>query len=296
MRVPLSTLLLLATLQTSAQSDYNIFLSFSDKESLQQNRKLSSLTEFQLSKQGSRTKTLTTQFNSKGLPIAIIQYDPQGQVILQKEFIYDPSDNITSIQTNKNKNHESSTEFEVNQLGQITAFTDYVYSSYDGKKTFVWTTMLEYNSNNTLKKVIRLERDKRDTTRVDFFNTNGVKTKTLMDMGGLRTVKIEYAYNNDSTEMLEKHYEDAATIYYTVTHKYKDKREIEKIDLATSEKPFYWKYDRDGRVIETNEAIYYVTYYRYNSEGYLINKTAKAIHSDSDLPKKFEFKYDYDFR
>ena len=120
-----------------------------------------------------------------------------------------------------------------------------------------------------------------------------------MNMGGLRTVKIEYLFNTDSTEMLEKHYEDSTNIYNTITHRYKDKKEIEKIDLTTSERPFYWKYDDEGNVIETNEGFYYVVYFKYNSEGYLTDKTVDVIYSDSDekdLPKKIKFQYDYEFK
>jgi hypothetical protein len=299
MKILLSTILLLTTLQTYAQFDYDLLMSFLDKGSLRQNSKLSSLTEFQLDKQGQQTKTLTKQFNKKGLPIALTQYDSQIRWTIKKEFIYGPADNITSIETYKGKEHQSSTEFKTNQSGLITGYIDYVYSSYDGTKTFVWNTIIEYNSNSTLKKIIKLQGHKLDTSQVDFFNTKGVKIKTLMNMGGLRTVKIEYVYNQDSTEMLEKHYEDATSIYNTIIHKYKDKKEIEKIDLTTSSKPFYWKYDDKGNVIETNEGFYYALYYKFNSEGYMTNKTVEVIYSDSDekdLPKKIQYKYDYVFR
>ena len=120
-----------------------------------------------------------------------------------------------------------------------------------------------------------------------------------MNWDGLRTVKIEYAYNKDGTEMLEKHYEDATGIYNTITHKYKNKREIEKIDSATSNRPFYWKYDDRGRVIETNQAFYYVLYNKYDSNDYLTSKTLEVIYTDSDekdLRKKIQFKYEYEFR
>ena len=274
-------------------------MSFLDKESLRQNSKLTALTEFQLDNLGEQTKTLSTQFNNKGFPIALTQYDPLEQVIMNKEFIYGPSGNLKSIETYKMKEHHRSTEFETNQWGQITAYTDFVYNSYDGTKAFAGNTILEYNSNHTLKKILKLKGNKRDTLQVDFFNAKGIKTKSLMNMAGLRTVKIEYTYKKGRTEMLEKHYEDDTKIYNTITHKYKDKREIEKIDSATSTRPFYWKYDDKGRVIETNQAFYYVLYNQYNSQDYLTNKTLVVIQTDSDerdRPKKIQFKYDYEFR
>src|SRR5258708_2872599 len=101
MKILLSIILLLTTLHTFAQFDYDLFMSFLDKESLRQNSKLTALTEFQLDNLGEQTRTLSTQFNKKGLPIALIQYDPHGQVVKNKEFIYGPSDKIKSIETYK---------------------------------------------------------------------------------------------------------------------------------------------------------------------------------------------------
>lgn len=299
MKIIITTILLLPSLQTFAQFDYDLYVSFLSQENLRHNSKLISLKEYQLAKLGGQTITSSQQFNKNGLPTKIVDFDQKGQVAENKDFNYDASGFIKKIETYKKGKHENSTEFEINQLGQITTYTDYGYSSYDGEKMFIWKTLLEYNSNNSLKKIIKLQGDNRDTTEIDFYNGLGVKTKTLMNMDGLRTKKIEYIYNKDSTEMLEKHYENETTVYTTIKHQYKNRKEIEKIDPSTSKKPFYWKYDPNGNVIETNEAFFYVLYNKYNSEGLLTNKTIEILFSDSDekdLPKKIEFKYEYQFR
>ena len=60
-----------------------------------------------------------------------------------------------------------------------------------------------------------------------------------------------------------------------------------------------YEYDNNGRVIETNEAFFYVSYFTYNKDGYIIDKTINVLFSDSDekdLPKKIYFKYEYEFR
>lgn len=296
MRIFLTTILFLTTLQTFAQFDYDLYVGLTSTEILTQHQKISTVTEYQSEKKDKKTKTLVQQFLKNGYPSFIFQFNTQGQIATKTEFIYDTLGYIKSIETYKNKIHKSSTEFEVNQVGQITSYTDYVYSSYDGEKTFVWKTLLEYNPNLTIKKSIKQQGYKRDTSEINFYNDYGVKTKTIWKMGGLRATKIEYAYNKDSTEMLEKHYENDTTIYTTIIHRYKDKKEVEKIDPTTSEKPFYWKYDKLGRVIETNEAFFYKIYYTYNSDGFITNKTVEVLFSDSDmkdLPKKIEFIYEY---
>lgn len=296
MRTLITTILFLTTIQTYAQFDYELYMSLTTKETLLQHQKINTITEYQSEKKGEKIKTIVQQFLRNGYPSFIFQFNAQGQIATKTEFIHDTLGYIKSIETYKNEIHNSSTEFEVNQVGQIISYTDYVYSSYDGKKTFVWKTLLEYNPNLTIKKSIKQQGYKRDTSEINFYNDYGVKTKTIWNMGGLRTTKIEYAYNKDSTEMLEKHYENDTTIYTTIIHRYKDKKEVEKIDPTTSKKPFYWKYDKLGRVIETNEAFFYKTYYKYNSDGFMTNKTVEVLFSDSDmkdLPKKIEFIYEY---
>lgn len=174
-----------------------------------------------------------------------------------------------------------------------------MYSSYDGEKMFLWQTLLEYNPNGTIKKSIKLEGDKKDTVEADFYNTNGVLTKSLWHQGGLRTTKIVYLWNKDSTEMKEVHYENDSTVYNTIIHKYKGGKEVESTDPVTSPKPFYWKYDDKGRLIETNEQFFYVQYFQYNQDGFVTGKTINVLYSDSDekdLPKKIQFKYEYEFR
>ncbi len=76
-------------------------------------------------------------------------------------------------------------------------------------------------------------------------------------------------------------------------------KEVERTDPSTSPKPFYWKYDDNGRVIETNEALFYALYFDYDKDGQLSKKTMNVLFSDSDekdLPKKIYFKYEYAFR
>ena len=97
--------------------------------------------------------------------------------------------------------------------------------------------------------------------------------------------------------MLQKEYEDDKTIYNTITHKYKNKKEIEKLDPATSNKPFYWKYDSYGRMIETNESFYSVVYNEYNKDGSLNNRTMKILFTDSgvdNFPNEMVFTYEYE--
>lgn len=299
MKKLLPILLLLTALQAFGQFDYELFQQYTDKSTRLQNISINSVTELQLQDDGKWAKTLVQQFNDLGLPTIFVQLDQQGVESEKKEFFYNTAGHISKIEYYKGGNHFSSTEFNVNKNGQITSYSDYMYSSLGGEKMNLWKTYLDYNSNKTIKKIVKTQSLDKDTTEINFYDTLGIPTKSIWHQGGLRTTKIEYVWSKDRTKMKEIHYENDTSIYTTVTHKYKDNKEIEKIDPSTSPKPFYWKYDNSGRVIETNEAFFYILYFTYDNNGRLTNKTLNVLFSDStekDLPKKIQFKYEYQFR
>ncbi len=294
MRIVIKIIIFLTTLQSYAQSQFEQYMRLTTKETLLQHQKINTLTEYEVKKNGKKVKNVVQKFLKNGYPASMFQYDAKGKIIANREFLYDTLGQIKSIESYIKDIHESSIEFELNHLGQIIAYTDYGYSTYDGEKILSSKTILEYNPNLTIKKSIELEGN-RDTSMIDFYNDFGVKTKSIWNIK-LRTTKVEYSYNNDSTEMLEKHYENDTTIYATIIHRYKDKKEVERIDPTISRMPFYWKYDNYGRVIETNEAFFYKTYYKYNSDGLTTNRSIEVLFLDSEMkddPKKVEFIYEY---
>jgi YD repeat-containing protein len=292
------TFFLLVSFPAFSQFDYELFENYNKGLTKEHNKKLISVIEYQQDK-NQWTKTSLQQFNSLGLPTTLFQYDQKGQEIRKKEFIYDSTGQISKIESYESGKHEQSTEFKLNTFGQIILYSDYVYSSYDGEKMFLWKTIIEYNSNKTIKKIVKLEWPKEDTVEINFFDISGIKTKAIWNHEGLTTSRIEFIWNNDSTEMKEVNYDHDFKPYNTIVHKYKGKKEIEKTDPSTSPKPFYWKYDSDGRVTETNEQFFYVQYFEYNQDGNLTKKTLNVLFSDSeekDLPKKIYFKYEYQYR
>lgn len=298
MKIKLILIFLFVSLKVFAQSDYNLFMSLTTEENLRMNSPLISVTIYQLDN-GSQLKQSLQEFNQTGFPTSMIQYDGQEKIAMKKVFLYDSLKCIKSIESYKNDKHEKSSEFIVNRLGQIIECTEYVYSSYSGEKLAVGKTLLDYNRTGTLSKLMVLRRKNQDTCLIDFYDNNGIRINTIMNQPGLRTKKIEYLYNQDSTEMLEKQYDDENNNYNTIIHKYKDKKEIERVDESASPKPFYWKYDDKGKVIETNEGLYYILYNIYNPSGYMTNMVIEEQAPDSDtknLTKKIEYKYEYQFK
>ncbi|MCW3086140.1 MAG: hypothetical protein JWP12_3506 [Bacteroidetes bacterium] len=299
MKKLIPVLFFLTALQAFGQFDYELFQQYADKSSMQQNRSIISVTELQLQDDGKWAKTLVQEFNVQGLPTMLVQLDEKGGESEKKEFQYDTNGQISKIEYYKGGNHFNSTEFKVDENGQVTSYADYVYSSSDGKKMDLWKTYLEYNSNKSIRKIIKTQSNDKDTTEINCYDTLGALTRSVWHMSGLRTTKIEYVWNKNRTEMKEMHYENDSSVYTTIIHKYKDNKEIEKTDPSTSPAPFYWKYDNNGRVIETNEAFFYVVYFSYDNDGRLTSKTINILFSDSDekdLPKKIQFKYEYQFR
>jgi len=289
---------LITSFKVFAQFDYQIFQEFSNPIIKQQNSKLISVTELQLADRNNWLKISYQEFNPDGLPNKLIQYDKANIEIRQMHFYYSDEGEISRIETYEGKKHNGSTEFKLNASGQVVLYTEYIYSSLDSKKLLVGKTFIEYYPDKTIKKTINIETDA-DTSKVNYYSTSGELVKSIWKIQGLRTTKIEYLWNKDKTEMKENHYENDTSIYSTVIHRYRNKKEVERIDPSISMKPFYWKYDSNGRVIETNQDYYDVIYYSYDNEGRLVNKIMNILFTDSsekDLPKKVSYKYEYKLR
>jgi len=289
---------LITSFKVFAQFDYQIFQEFSNPIIKQQNSKLISVTELQLADRNNWLKISYQEFNPDGLPNKLIQYDKANIEIRQMHFYYSDEGEISRIETYEGKKHNGSTEFKLNASGQVVLYTEYVYSSLDSKKLLVGKTFIEYYPDKTIKKTINIKTDA-DTSKVNYYSTSGELVKSIWKIQGLRTTKIEYLWNKDKTEMKENHYENDTSIYSTVIHRYRNKKEVERIDPSISMKPFYWKYDSNGRVIETNQDYYDVIYYSYDNEGRLESKIMNILFFDSsekDLPKKVNYKYEYKLR
>ena len=300
MRNILFILTIFSFLPALGQFDYELYKQYSDSISTQQNRQLISQTEFQLMEKDSLVKNSFIQFNAQGLPVLLIQYDLDGSESEKKEFVYDPNGQLSNIETFHKDKHHGTSDFEMNKSGRIISYTDYTYSSLNGEKIFLWKTFLKYYPNGAMEKSIKLEGDRKDTVEINYFDPSGNISKAIWNRSGLRTRKIEYVWNKSKTEMKENHYENDTTIYTFIEHKYKDNKEVERLDPSTSSQLFYWKYDDLGRLVETNEALYFILYLKYDKNGRLENKTMNVLFSDSpndkDLPQKIQYQYVYQTR
>ena len=261
-------------------------------------KKLKSMTEFQLQENGKWTKTMISRFDNKGLTTIIIGFDKGGNEIEKNVFRYDTILNLKKMEHYKDGKLFESKEYLVFPNGEITYQAEFVYSTYDGSKIDLWKTYYYYNTNKTLKETIKTMENDKDTTEIKYYDTLGIITKTIFKKATYRTTKIEYTWNEDKSEMKEMNYQNDTSVYYTVIHKFKDKKEYERIDPSSSQKPFYWIYDSNGRVIETNEAFFAIMYFTYDGSGMLESKIVNVLFSDSDekdLPKKIKFRYEYEF-
>ena len=99
----LVTILLLTSIQTFAQFDYDLFKNYTAKTVQERNKKVSDVTEYQQEKK-IWIKTSSQQFNLQGLPAILIQYDQQGKEAIKKEFVYDSAQCISQIETYKREN------------------------------------------------------------------------------------------------------------------------------------------------------------------------------------------------
>lgn len=166
MKNKLTLILILFPILGFCQFDYDLFISY--KTNLEQNKRLLSITEYQLDTVGKKQLSAKTYFNRFGLPDSLLQFS-SNNVTSKKVLKYNDS-KLISIETYKGDTHEASAEFDYNGKDQITSYTDYVYSSYDGEKLLVYYTELTYHQNGSVKKLIKMSNFKKDTIEIAEFN------------------------------------------------------------------------------------------------------------------------------
>ena len=261
-------------------------------------RNVISVTEYKKIDTSKWEKISFETFTPLGLPLLSIQFDEQGKEKEKQIVGYNPSGILINIITYKNGKMTDTMETKQDSSGKITFAREFVYSSADGKKIPVKDTYFEYYSNGKLKKRTELSGYPSDTNSIYYCDTSGIATRTnWRSSPGLRTTQIDYLWNSERTEMKELHHQSDGTVYNTIVHKYKNNLEIEKIDSLTMIIPFYWKYDKKNRLIETNANVFYTLLLEYDNSGYPIHKTLKNIIYDSgEAPEKIEYKYEYKFR
>jgi YD repeat-containing protein len=292
-------LILLSSLTSFCQNEYDFFESYNTEELLAKNRRINSVTELRQVKTNSWKVNSYIEFSIKGLPAKTITYDENGIKTRTVEFVYNSQGQLSIIKTFEKDKITGATEFDYTPGKLVNRYKDYVYSSYDGEKMALWETNFAYNSNRTIKQITRMVvsdiRKTRDTIEVNYFDTSGIKVKQYYNFAGPKE-NILFQWNPDKTDMKEVHIKND-TISNIVTHKYQGKHEIERLDDSNEESRIYWKYDKQNRKIETNEALLFVERLTYNTNGYLISKSwTVTFPVKKGDPEILRFKYVYKFR
>ena len=254
-----------------SQFDYETFKSFKAKQ--EKNKSLKSIFAFEIKGKNERQMISKIYFNQVGLPDSIIQFR-EGTKYIKKIFQYG-NGQISKIETFRKGELDETTEFDLDEKRRIKNYTEYVYSSYDGKKLVTFKTILHYYQNGNIRKKIKLRGHRLDTNTVSTFHEDGRPLFTYYSNTG-KTVKKAFVWNDDLSEMKELNYEKNNTVYDTVLHFYKNKLEIKRIDNITSKKPLFWKYDGQHRLIETNQNVFIIQYFEYNKSGFLIKQIIKS--------------------
>lgn len=298
MRLPAIILtLLLVYGHTFAQFDYELFESYSSKEKKLLNSHLVSVTEVEQDELDRWNKKSFTAFNKDGLPVLFIRYNDQGNEDEKKEFLYDDKGHISKIKTNRYGSPVQSTEFTTDHSGKIITCTEYLLTPENIIAMIFSKTWVKYYAAGTMSRVVKLQWREMDTARIDYYDEAGVKISTINREMLPNIIRTEYKWNGDKTEMKEiNHKEQGETD--TITHTYKNNKEVGRIDASVPPWKFYWKYNNAGWLTETNE-LNFIQIFTYNERGYLKTITEKDPDPEPNVkeqPNKREYKYEYQFR
>ena len=297
----LTFFLLLSTLSSFSQSDYDLFESYNSEFLKKQNSKIKSVTGFRSLKSGLLKINSYKEFSDFGLPTKIVEYDENSNELRTLEFIYTSFRRPFLINTFQKGKKFTTSEFHYDSTKSLQYFKDYVYSSLDGQKMLLWKKGYEYYSNKKVKTIMKMEVSdilpKQDTMEILYFNTGGIKTKSYFDMAGFKQY-ITYQWNQEKTEMKECEY-NGDTLEKTTIHKYKGEFEIERYEVGKKDALVFWKYDKQNRLIQTNASIIMTQDFGYDVKGYLVKESWTAnfpeLVRDSDY-KIMRFIYEYKFR
>lgn len=256
-----------------------------------QDTNLASVTELRLKGDGSWRKTAFEQFN-KGKKELRIEYDKEGEESNKKLFAYDQDDHLIQCVNYANNKLGISYEFAWDN-GLQRLITSYITSNSTGEKKCINKIYFYHNPNRTLKKTISTSGTPTDTLQICVYDSTGV----LQQVTNSGKKSMEYKWNEDKTEMQELHFKNDS-IYKTVIYKFKDKEIVEKSDSTHWPKPVYWKYDKKDRLIETNEQLYYISYFSYGKKGWMTKaKHVPTLKEDkAHASKPICFKYEYEFK
>lgn len=301
MRKFLTILLLLCSLFSFSQNNYDLFESYNTEVLKKQNSKVISVTGIRNSESGNRKIISYKEFSDAGLPTKIVEYDENSTELRTVEFVYTNFSRPLLINTFRNGKKLTTSEFHYDSTRRLQYFKDYVYSSLDGQKMLLWKTDYEYYNNNKIKSITKMEVSdvlpQKDTVEILFFDTLGVNTKSYFDMAGY-THYFTYQWNQDKTEMKECDYV-GDSIQSTTIHKYKSDLEIERYEIGSKKPLVFWKYDNQSRLIQTNAALYVTQDLIYDVNGYLIKESWTATFPElvkGGDSKIMKLTYKYKFR
>jgi len=281
------------SLNTVGQNHYEQFKEYFSDSLKERNKNFSCIKTYQQKKGDKKHLFNIIYFNSNGLPAGIQRVDDTIEID-RSDFTYKDG-KLFSIEEFQTKDKFLIAELNYTDDGLIKTVSESVFSSLTKEKLPARNYNYLYYTNGQLRQVYVFEGSKTDTAEIQNFDIRGHQTTSYMNYDGLTTKRIEFIWNKDSTECKEIHFNDENKAYNTVISTFRNNLIIKKIDQSTSPIPFYWKYDKHNRLVETNSGMFYTQNYFYDEKGLLIKQSMTVIEqfNYNNFPKTIEATYDY---
>ena len=263
-------------------------------------------------------KSNVCKYNSNGLVLEIISYNPKGEISTKEKFGYDDNGNRvmyerTSLRGDYKKDSEYDNDDKIvlesgydgsaafktvykynssNRVIEIQYFTDNLFM-VDEKRVY------KYNGNKATVSIMDKGNALKSTVNLIFNSKQQIIEETVVSLDGVELEKRLVEYNSAGKIAKEEKFR-AGKRAYTLTYVYNAKGELTKLVEDKPSKDAFdkklYKYDSEGRIVEYKWARkpgqeYNVKTYTYGSNGVCTKEHTLYPATNYQIMAKYEYSF-----
>lgn len=281
-----------------SQTDYELISTYSDSSAISHNKTIESLTVYQI-EEGSEPKIIKIiYFNKNGLPDSIYKLNKNDFLEKYKIFNWDLDSGIIKVESFNNGILSYKTTFSLHN-NLIASYKEQVVSG--SLYNDILSCYYKRNNNEQLIKKVTLQGPFKDSTEIIEYDLMGYPIITNINQKGIKTKYKIYEWDKNYSSMVEISFGENNLVIDSILHFYINGKEILRDDKSTSIFPYYWIYNPEGFLIETNQDLFYIKHLSYNSKMILTYEIYEP-NPLSDIEKvygskaKIMFYYEYNYR
>ncbi len=305
-----------------------LFVSFSMAQTLEENErelfkkhKVQERAKFDYKFSGDKVsdkgvKSSVSTYNTMGLVLTTISYNPKGEEVTTEKFGYDNNGNRTQYERKsmtgaykKNSQYDEEdnvilesgydgsaafkTTYKYNSNNKVTEIGYYVENLLDEKRVY------EYVGQTAVVKILHKGKDLKSTVKLKFNSNGDILEETVFSLEGTELEKRLVEYNAQGLITKEEKYRGGEKSY-TIWYYYDAHNNLVKITEDSKSKGRYdkklYKYDSQNRVTEYKwtrkpDQDYNIKTYTYGADGVCTEEQTFYPKTNYKMLSKYEYKF-----